>query len=162
MKNFSPTESRIIFKIRLRVLLIALLSFLLMVLAVKNTTAQKLRASVYLEQNVMGVQKGAEVSTQLFKTARVAYFFQATNSISMESDLNNYPYHGMSVTLPVKRCDGLAFWAGIKTGLVNGQYFIATPQMTTEFKITRHIQLGLSAAYRAGHPALGSFVSIQI
>lgn len=160
MKTSTPSQKDIIRKVRTRIILISLASFLMMV-AAKSASAQTFSATAFVEQNITGVQKGAEISTQAFSKIRVAYFFQATEKISFEENANNYPFHGLSVNMPIKNCSGISVWAGVKTGFVNGDFLIVTPQITTEIAIVNHVNLKIMTGYRAGHAAIGSGLSLS-
>lgn len=163
MKTSHPnTEKQLLQLVRLRILLIAALSFMLLVISTKATKAQSLGVAVFAEQNIMGLQKGAEVGYVTRNNLQVAYFFQATEQVTFEGSDSNYPFHGLSVSAPIKQCDGLIFSAGMKTGFVNGKYLIMTPQITTELKLFGPLALGITAGYRAGHPALGSKLSLKL
>lgn len=155
-------ERKLLLRIRVRILLITALSFLLLVLSAKMAKSQSLGISAFAEQNIMGFQKGVEAGFVAHNKMQIAYFFQATERFAFEGDDSNYPFHGLSFTTPIKQCDGLIFSAGMKTGFVNGKYLIMTPQVVTELRLFGPLALGFTAAYRAGHPAIGSKLSLKI
>ncbi len=159
MKPNTKTQSALNSKIRYQLILIALLSFLLLV-AGKKASAQHINFSLFVEQNIVGLQKGVLVSTEM-KKIRLGYFYQASEKISFEKDMYNYSLHGLHANFPIKSCDGLSLYGGIKAGLVNGSFLIITPQVTTEFSINNFINLGFSTSYRAGHAAMGALISIH-
>ena len=147
--------------VRIKLYLITLLTFLMMVMA-KTGTAQTVSITPFVEQNIMGVQKGLEVSSRLMNKFDVGYFFQASNNVSFEQDQHNYPFHGLSMDFRVKSCGDLQFWAGLKTGIVNYKYLAAVPQVTTEINLIKWLSVGIQASYRAGHPALGTAISVKL
>lgn len=148
--------------IRLRILMITTLSFLLLFIGVQTAKSQSLGVSAFLENNIVGLQKGVEIGYVSRNNLKIAYFFQATEKISFEDNAYNYPFHGISLLAPIKQCDGLIFSAGMKTGFVNGKYLIMTPQVETELKLFGPLALGFTAGYRAGHAAIGSKLSVKI
>lgn len=161
MKTFNHIQSIILQEFRIKVLLIAAISFL-MIEASKSVSAQKLAGTAYMEQNIMGLQKGIQLSTSIWDKARVAYFFQATSKFSLETSGQNYPFHGINISLPVSNCGNLKLWASLKTGLVNGKYLITTPQINTELTVLKHVNLGVTTGYRAGHAAVGTSISFTL
>lgn len=160
MNGTLKLTKRIPGQMRLKLLLICLITLLLLI--ANTTQAQVLEASVTVEQNIMGFQKGIAINAAVFKNIRLGYFYQATERLSFENDANNYPFHGLSASLPIKRCEGLAVWGGLKSGFVNGNYLIVTPEIVTSFQLSKIFGLGLSMSYRAGHPALGSRITLTL
>ncbi len=157
----SKNTIKLAMKVRIKLYLITLFTFLLMALA-KTSSAQVIGVTPFIEQNIMGVQKGLEVSSRIKDKFDVGYFFQATNNVSFEQDQRNYPFHGLSMDVRIKSCGDLQFWTGLKTGFVNGKYLAAVPQVTTEISLIKWLSVGIQASYRAGHPALGSAISIKL
>ncbi len=140
----------------------ALITILLIALSISDANAQKLQATTYLEKNIMGTQKGVQVSASIYKNVKVSYFFQATEKFSLEKDGQNYPFHGLNFLVPVSNCGNIQIWASLRTGLVNGKYLIATPQVNTEIKIAKHFSMGISTGYRAGQASAGTFLSFNL
>jgi len=145
----------------MRIITIAIISFLMLVIASQTASAQRFTAQLFVEQNIMGNQKGIQIGTSLFHYARVAYFYQASHKVSFEKDSNNYAFTGLNISIPIKRCEDISFWAGMKTGIVNDQFLIATPQLTTQIALVKHVNLLINTAYRAGHPAVGTALSLN-
>lgn len=146
---------------RQRVKCISIL-FVLLASGLNTAQSQSLGISVFAEQNIMGFQKGIEIGYVACNNLQISYFFQATKRIDFEGDDSNYPFHGLSFTAPIRQSEDLIFSAGVKTGFVNGKYLIMTPLIVTELKLFGPLSLGFTAAYRAGHPALGSKLSVKI
>lgn len=139
--------------------------FLITLLALVTTGklyAQEVEASAYVEQNVYAFQKGLEVGFVTGRYLKVSYFFQGKDVKGIGELGKNHMFHGLGVQIPVKRCDGIMVSAGMKAGFVNNQYIIVTPQVTTEIRIMGPVHLAVTAGYRAGHPTIGSKLSIHI
>lgn len=157
----TTNTSQLAKKIRVKLFLITVLTFMLLVLGTK-ASAQRIHFIGFVEQNIIAVQKGVSITSAVGDRIQVGYFFQATHQLSFEQKQSNYPFHGLDLQFRVKNCNSLTLWGGLKTGLVNGQYLAVVPQLNTQVSLTRWLGLGINASYRAGHPALGTSVSFKL
>ncbi|MFT6881619.1 MAG: hypothetical protein ACJAVY_000408 [Marinoscillum sp.] len=130
MKTDTKTQSVLNARIRSQLILIAIISFLILLVGIK-ASAQKIDVNFFAEQNIVGLQKGATVSTIIKNKLRFGYFYQSSDKISLEKDIYNYSFHGFHASFPIKSCDGLSLHGGLKAGLVNSTFLVITPQVTT-------------------------------
>ncbi|MFZ9045476.1 MAG: hypothetical protein ACO2ZZ_06400 [Cyclobacteriaceae bacterium] len=119
--------------------------------------AQQIYGSVFAQNTIAGLQQGTEIGYTGSKNFGVGVFFQSTEVMSLERSIENYPFYGVSLQVPIKaNCNGLSFVAQARTGLVNHEFIVVTPQLETQLDVNQFIKLGLNMSYRAGHSAIGA------
>lgn len=139
---------------------IKLISWFIIVIAfaiLNEAKAQQVYGSVFAQNTIAGLQQGTEIGYTGSKNFGVGVFFQSTEVMSLERSIQNYPFYGLSVQVPIKaNCNGLSFVARARTGLVNHEFVVITPQLETQLDINKFLKVGLNMSYRAGHSAIGA------
>lgn len=148
-------------KTQRHILLTLALIFAALLIQVRPASGQQLVAAAFAERNIMGFQKGMEVGYATRHAIQLTYFYQTTREITFENG-SSYAFHGLSLNVPVKRFDRVDFLAGAKAGLVNGHFLAASPQLTTQVKLGKHLKAGAVVGYRAGYATLGSKLIFQL
>ncbi|MFY0608131.1 MAG: hypothetical protein JXR10_15535 [Cyclobacteriaceae bacterium] len=130
-------------------LLVAFVLFALLMFGYQKSIGQSMQAAGYLNQTVMGLQKGYEFKLVNQKGFATGVFYQSTNNFSFERSEENYPFAGASIQVPLSRCNKVRIFGEMKVGLVNNHFLIATPEITIVCKIFRHVDFAFSAGMRS-------------
>lgn len=136
--------------------LIIFLFVMFIVALARPGQAQNLEFSTMAQQTVMGLQKGYAVAFRTKSGWGVGSFFQSTNHLSFEQSADNYPFYGVDISAPLKTCGDLQLLAHVKTGLVNQDFLIATPELETRYKINPFLKIAIGAGYRSQQAAISA------
>ena len=126
-----------------------------------STKAQKLEAEVFLQQTVMGLQKGYSVKTVSDFGLRYGVFFQSNNHFSFKEGQSNYPYAGIDLSYPISKCGKVKLYANLKSGLVDYKFLAVSPEIESNIDITRFLSIGVGSGLRARKAAVSCKVIIK-
>lgn len=143
-------------RLNLNINLLAFLLLMFLLAIAKKGTAQNLEMSTMVQQTVMGIQSGYSVEYRTKSGIGIGSFFQSTNHLSLEKSVDNYPFYGLGISVPIKQCGGLQLLGHLKTGFVNHSYLIATPEIETRIDIFNFLKLGIGAGYRSRQAAISA------
>ena len=123
---------------------------------------QNISGQAFVEQTVMGFQKGYGLRFQTAKGLGVGILFQSNGKLSNESSGSNYPFYGIETIVPLAKCNNMRFFLSPKLGFVNKNFLVLIPQVETEIKLTKNLSLGVTAGLRARESSTGAKVIIHL
>jgi hypothetical protein len=91
-----------------------------------------------------------------------AFYQTALLNDARESLKLNDAFYGMSFQVPLAKTQKIDFFATIRLGLVNEDFFVAVPGLETRIKTWRKLSTVFSMGYRVGYPAIGLKLSHPI
>ncbi len=113
--------------------------------------AQRLETSVYLQETVLGLQKGYSVGFVTNNKARIAVFYQSNRKFSFtENGSGNYPFYGGIFSYDLTSCSSIMMRANLKAGIVNGQFVSISPEIETVKYLNKYLDVSVGAGLRAG------------
>lgn len=136
--------------------LIVLLTLMIILGIARQASAQSIELSGFAQSTVMGLQKGYALDYRIQAGFSLGVFHQSTQNFSFESAKSNYPFTGVNVGFPIKNCGDLSLIGNLKTGLVNNQFLIVTPELETRLAITKFMKIGIGAGMRSRQAALSA------
>lgn len=143
-------------RIKLNINLIAFLILMFLLSFARQSKGQNLEFSTMVQQTTMGLQSGYSVEYRTALGPAIGAFYQSTNHLSFETTPENYPFYGVDLSTPVKRCGDLELLAHLRVGLVNQNFLIATPELETRLSIFDFLKVGLGAGYRSRQAAVSA------
>lgn len=163
MKSQATTTRQIRTSVHKYTKLIAWAVIMLSMVLINELKAQHAYGSVFIQNTIAGLQQGTEIGFLTQKQFAVGAFFQSTEILNVEKSVHNYPYYGVTLQAPIKTsCNGVSFLAQVKTGVVNNEFIVVTPQLETQLDITSFLKVGFNMGYRAGHSAIGARVILNL
>jgi hypothetical protein len=123
-------------------------SLLLGALVNGSQAQQGISGQVFVQQTVMGVQKGYGLRYTANRLG-VGVVYQSSEQISFESSIDNYPFYGVEGLVKLRDCGDINVLFAPKIGMVNQQFLVIIPEVETQVSINRFITLGLGAGIRA-------------
>lgn len=139
-----------------------LTTIILIAIVQLTASSQSLTGQAFLQQTVMGTQKGFGLRIQNQKGWGLGLIHQSTLKSSKESLGERYPFYGIEAVVPLTKCGNMRFFFTPKTGIVNEQFFILIPEVETEIKITDTFSAGITAGIRARQSATGIKLLIHL
>ena len=129
-----------------------ILAACLLVLIVCMLSGQQMTAHTYVQQTVMGVQKGFGLRTQQAGWG-IGMVFQSTQTGSVETGTDNYPMFAVEGIFPIAASGKLSFSLAPKVGIVNEQFLVFIPEVETNIRVANWVYLGIGAGIRAREAA---------
>jgi len=129
--------------------------FILMIAAQFTGSVQTLSGQAYLQNTVMGVQKGFGLRMQTNKGLGIGLVHQSNLKSTMEGVDEKYPFYGIEAIVPLTKCGNMQFFLTPKAGFVNEDFFVLIPEVETEIKITERFSAAITAGIRARESATG-------
>ncbi|WP_425390703.1 hypothetical protein [Ekhidna sp.] len=120
-----------------------------------SATAQTLTGNAFLQNTVMGLQKGFGLRAQTEKGLGLGMIFQSNLKSTKEGLDEKYPFYGVETVIPVTKCGNMRLFLTPKAGFVNEDYFILIPEVETEIRITDMFSAAITAGIRARESATG-------
>ena len=127
-----------------------------------HLSAQRIEVHGYLQETIMGTQKGYSLRMAATNRLKIGAFYQSTYHLEFENKEGNYSYKGLEAVFPLKSCGNLTFNAVAKVGLVNSDFLIVTPEIETTWHLTRHIGVAVGAGVRAREAAISAKAIIKL
>ncbi|WP_424963646.1 hypothetical protein [Ekhidna sp.] len=139
-----------------------LIIFVLLVGASFSGFAQTLTGQTYLQNTVMGLQKGFGLRIQTNKGLGVGLVHQSNLRSTKEGLNEKYPFYGIETVVPLTKCGNMRFFLTPKAGFVNEDFFVLIPEVETEIKITDTFSAAITAGIRARESATGIKLLIHL
>lgn len=126
-----------------------------------QANAQSVAGEAYVQKSIIGIQKGYEFKFVGKKGFGYGVFHQSTDVTSFEAKGNNYPFTGIELEVPIKRCGNLQVSGSLKGGFVNEHFLVVTPEITTKMNFGKFLAVGLGTGYRAGQSSVALKVILK-
>ncbi|NQZ75848.1 MAG: hypothetical protein HRT61_07005 [Ekhidna sp.] len=123
---------------------------------------QELQLQSFYSKTVMGLQQGYGVRFVNDKALGVGFIYQRTVKRQVIKGGSLYPFWGVELAIPIKRCGDLRFTFLPKLGLVSNQFLVVIPEVETSFKLNRWLSAGLITGIRAREASNGLKLTIHI
>lgn len=124
---------------------------------------QQLETQVFVQQTVMGLQKGYGFYLKNEEGWGIGFVQQSLQPFaSTEKGRTDYAFSGISTQIPIQNCHKLLLLLTPKVGLVNGQFLAILPEITTSYQLFRNVDLRLGAGLRARKFAVSVAVTYQL
>ena len=124
--------------------------------------AQKISTQTFVQQTVMGLQKGYGLRAQTNKGWGVGVLFQSNGKLSLENSEGNYPFIGLETLIPLTKCGNVSFFLTPKVGFVNTNYFVIIPEVETSIKINKRFSTAITAGMRSRESSVGAKLIINL
>lgn len=118
-------------------------------------SAQTLTGQTYLQNTVMGLQKGIGLRVQTNKGLGLGMVYQSNLYSNGERLNENYAFYGIEMIIPLTKCGNMRFFLTPKAGFVNEDFFVLIPEVETEIKITNRFSAAITAGIRARESSTG-------
>jgi len=139
-----------------------LLTLIALIFSVSLLSAQRLEVHGFLQETVMGTQKGYSIRVATNNKLKLGVFYQSTYHLNFENKEGNYAFKGLEAVFLLKSCGSLTFNAVAKVGLVNQSFVIITPEVETTWHLNRYIGLAVGAGIRAREAAISARAVIKL
>src|SRR5689334_20883945 len=109
-------------------------------LALSSIAASAQNFLIYsgVEKTVAGNQYGTSLLIETSRLWAVGVFYQASlGRVGSESLVYSDPFYGMVFQAPLVKNDRLSFFATLKTGLVNDDFYVMVPSLETRIDLSR-------------------------
>ncbi len=120
-----------------------------------STHGQTITGQVFIQQTVMGVQKGYGFRYHIKDKFGIGALFQSNGKLSIEDENGNYPFYGIETIVPIVRCSTLKVSLAPKAGFVNQNFFVLIPEVETEIRVSKMISAGIITGIRARKSSSG-------
>ncbi len=137
------------------------LLMLLLLAAVYDLRAQNIEASYSIQSTVMGPQKGYEIGFRNQKGIGAAICYQSSNNLPLEKGPQAYPFTSVDFSAMIKNCGTMSILGHIKTGLVNNQFLIVTPEIETRIQIWKFLHVAIGAGMRSRQAAVSGKIILS-
>lgn len=117
--------------------------------------------SAYAETTVSGAEYGAGVAFESKSMWGLGGFLQQG---FQHVDENTSParFYGLHLHAPVARDKKLAFFATLRTGLVNDKFVVVVPGFETRMNVSGRLTASVGGAMRKGYPSLSARIGFRI
>jgi hypothetical protein len=133
-----------------------LLTILILTVTVQlSGSAQTLSGQAYLQNTIMGLQKGIGLRIQTNKGLGLGMVFQSNLNSKREGLNEDYAFYGIETIIPLTKCGNMRFFLTPKTGFVSEDFFVLIPEVETEIRITKTFSAAITAGIRARESATG-------
>jgi len=131
-----------------------------------SSFSQSFEATTYIEQTHIGPKLGTAIGYTFKSDMELGGFYQnaAGTNVRSESSYQTYEkeFYGMYVNYPLTGNDKIDLKFNIRTGVTNGQNFLITPSLLTNFKPSKFISFGAGVGVRCFRPTLQACLKINI
>ncbi|MEQ9468295.1 MAG: hypothetical protein RLN88_12855 [Ekhidna sp.] len=124
--------------------------------------AQVLTGEAYVQNTVMGLQKGYGLRIQTNKGLGIGLVHQSNLNVKGESLDEKYPFYGIETIVPLTRCGNMRLFFTPKAGFVNEHFFVIIPEVETEIRISDTFSTALTAGIRARESAVGVKLMVHL
>lgn len=131
---------------------------LITALAISCTLAksQTVNVSVGIEKTAVRCLYGGELTFETKRKWGLGLFYQTAFLLeTKEVRDSDDTFYGLLFQLPLAKTETIDFFATVRLGMVNGNYFVAVPGLETRIKTWRKLSTVFSMGYRVGYPAIG-------
>ncbi len=135
---------------------------ILLIGATFSSSAQTLSGQAYLQNTVMGLQKGFGLRIQTNKGLGIGLVHQSNLKSTKEGLDEKYPFYGIETMIPLTKCGNMRFFFTPKAGFVNEDFFVLIPEVETEIKITERFSAAITAGIRARESSTGVKLLIHL
>lgn len=139
--------------------------FLLLITTMALSTAkgQALQLSVGLEKTATRCLYGGDLTFESKGKWGIGAFYQAgVPNESKESLKLKDAFYGLSLQVPIAKSQKIDFFATLRTGMVNEDFFVVVPGLETRIKTWRKLSTTFGMGYRVGYPSIGMKLSHPI
>ncbi len=118
-------------------------------------TSQVITGQAYIQQTVMGAQKGFGLRIQNNAGWGLGMIHQSNLKSTQEGLDQKYPFYGLELVAPLAKCGNMQFFLTPKAGFVNEYFFILIPEVETELRISENFSAAITAGIRAREASTG-------
>lgn len=136
--------------------------FFLIFSCITLLSGQETQLQTYYTNTVIGHQYGYGFRYMNSKAYGMGIFYQSTINWDQSEGRSSYPFWGLELILPLKKCGGLQFSLTPKIGYVNNQFLVFVPEVETTLRIKKWISVGVITGIRARKASNGIKLSIHI
>jgi hypothetical protein len=116
---------------------------------------------VQTEYTITGHQIGGAVGFESRSQWAVTAFLQGEISSGDELIKKNR-FYGLQFQAPLAKTTKLSFFATLRVGLVNKDFFVAVPGLETRVRLGKRLAIGTGMAMRMGYPSISSKLLVKI
>ncbi len=132
-----------------------IIPFFILIGATFSGSAQTLTGQTYLQNTIMGLQKGIGLRVQSDKGLGLGMVYQSNLNRKSEGLNEAYSFYGIETIIPLTKCGNMRFFLTPKAGFVSEDFFVLIPEVETEIKITNTFSAAITAGIRARESATG-------
>lgn len=140
-------------------LLFILIGFLLLS---RWSSGQGLRLNLTTEKSVFGIQSGVEINYGFKNYLSIGGFYQKEPHQIKETQSGQNEFTGISLGIPIARCEKLLIRGMLRAGLSNRRFVIITPSLETELILNRRLSFGMGLGIRATEAAINGKLMLKI
>jgi hypothetical protein len=118
--------------------------------------SQGLVVQLGAEKTVAGTQLSFASGMENKKQWSVGGFYQVdARALTQEGYTpSRQSLYGVFLQVPVARCEKLALFANLRTGLVDNKFLVVIPSVETRYSISPRTGFGIGSGIRMGHPSV--------
>ncbi len=125
-------------------------------------SAQTITGQAYVQQTVMGIQKGFSLRIQNKAGWGIGMIHQSGLKSTQEEPNEKYPFHGLELIVPLTKSGKMQLFFAPKIGYVNNYFFVLIPEVETELKISERISVSITAGIRAREASTGFKILLHL
>lgn len=148
-----------------------------LLLALSSTVASSQNFLIYsgVEKTVSGNQYGTSMLLETYRLWAVGVFYQASlGRVGSESLVYSNPFYGMIFQAPLAKNDRISFFATLRTGLVNDDFYVMVPSLETRIDLSRQTSkrmpkpnssrygICIGTGFRYGYPSISGKVFLKL
>lgn len=129
-----------------------------------SASAQQIVLQAGAEKTVAGNQVGTMASIESKKLWAVGVFYQVGvgQHVQERSSQILSPFYGVVFQAPIARSEKLAFVGTLRTGFVDGKFFVVVPAVETRLRLSARIGVSIGTGMRMGHPSMTGKLFVKI
>ena len=120
-----------------------------------SCSAQTITGQTYLQNTIMGLQRGIGLRVQTDKGLGLGMVYQTNLNRKSEGLNEDYAFYGIETIIPLTKCGNMRFFFTPKAGFVSEDFFVLIPEVETEIKITNTFSAAITAGIRARESSTG-------
>lgn len=154
-----------IFLDRIHFCRIAAILLIIVSVPITKSCAQNLKSKLYMsaiiEKTILEKQAGGGIYLQLPSLWRIGGFYQTTFDNKVEGTTGG-TFWGALLAVPLVKAKKMNFYFNARAGLVDNIFFVATPGVTTEIKISRHLGVDIGMSLRKGYLSANTNLNFRL
>lgn len=139
-----------------------LIIIIVVLTSLRVAQAQRVSAQSFIQQTVMGLQKGYGMRVQANSGWGVGILFQSNGKLSLENGKGNYPFYGVEALIPLTKCGNIKLFFSPKIGFANTNFLVIIPEVETEIEISSRFSAGITAGMRSRESSAGLKLIINL
>jgi hypothetical protein len=126
---------------------------ILFLMAGLEASSQSFVISAVSELTVAGYEAGGMLSFANKRNWRAGFFYQSSLIFANHEQKSENLFYGIMMSAPLIRSEKINFYATVRPGIVNKQFYVISPGFETECKVGKNLSVGIGLGIRKTYPS---------